>query len=175
MGHYFSIRRIDNYLLKDQPLFAAFGILLAFGPPLVLLLARKSVGELKTSAWLVTWGAFIAAGEHAIFSLLLSTRFAEGISIHARYHFFMAAIFTIIGVGAITLIAHTLLQEGRRSGWYAILAALILGGGFEFINGSNTFFHGIPPDSILVGLALYAYIFSWISALVIAYKPIFND
>ena len=164
-----------GYWSSGQLIGAAFGVSLAFGPVLALVLARKSVGPLKTAAWLVTWGALVIAGEHANFAITNSVRFADSITAHARYHFFMAAIYTIVGAGGLALVAHTLLSAGERVGWYAVLVALIFGGTFEVLSGATIFAHGLPPDSIPVGLALYAYFAAWGSALAIAYKPVFRS
>ena len=86
----------------------------------------------------------------------------------------MAANYAMVGAGAIVIISHTLLSSGSKMGWYAILAALIFGGGFEIAAGTTIVGHGLPPNSIPLGLALYGYMAAWGSALIISYNPIFK-
>ena len=47
------------------------------------------------------------------------------------------------------VIASTLLREGRRAGWYAILVALVIGGTFELVMGALWFDHGLPLFRLL--------------------------
>jgi hypothetical protein len=73
------------------------------------------------------------------------------------------------------------LREGRRAGWYAVLFALLFGGGFEIIAGAFFYSHGFPLYQVFTGVppqgfgweALYAYFIAWGAALLISYKPIF--
>jgi hypothetical protein len=92
----------------------------------IVFFTRKRLGELNASAWLVIWGAIIIATEHPLFAIAFSVPL-EGIAdelrtnpmpllSHARTHFFMAGIYTIIGLVLLCIIARTLLREGRRAG-----------------------------------------------------------
>ncbi len=101
---------------------------------------------------------------------------------HARLHFFMAGIYTIIGAVLLVVIARTLLKEGRRSGWYALLFALLVGAGFDLVMQGWWFQHGSPLYQWFGGESqgfgwefLYTYPVAWIAALVISYKPIFRN
>ncbi len=162
-----------DYWSSEQLILQLLVVALTFAPVLGLVFAHKSLGSLKSAAWLVTWGALVIVGEHGGIAIGLLAEEAKRVSDHARYHFFMAAIYTIIGVGATVLIAHTLLRAGKREGWLAVLAALIFGGSFEVFSGITIFAHGLPPDSIPLGLSLYGYIAAWGGALAVSFRPVF--
>jgi hypothetical protein len=98
---------------------------------------------------------------------------------HARIHFFMAGIYAIIGLILLVVIARTLLREGRRAGWYALLFAVVVGGGIELIMGGLWYPHGSPlyfQERPRLGgwLFLYVYLVAWVAALVLSYKPVFT-
>ena len=101
---------------------------------------------------------------------------------HARVHFFMAGIYTLVGFAMISVVAMTLLREGRKAGWYAILFSLLFGGGFEIIAGAFFYSHGFPLYEGLTGVPVqgfgwqyvYTYFLAWASALLISYRPIFR-
>ena len=153
--------------------------------------ARKRLGELNAAAWLVIWGAIIIATEHPLFAIAFSVPL-EGIAdelrthpmpllSHARTHFFMAGIYTIIGLVLLCIIARTLVREGRRAGWYAVLFALVLGGGSDIAIGALWYQHGSPLYTLFrehpIGFGwefLYTYFVAWIAALIISYRPIFT-
>lgn len=164
----------DDLLSPQHLTLAAFGIAAAYGPLVGLILARKVLGALNAAAWLVAWGAFVPGFEHAAFAISGSRALARvaGAGLHMRYHFFMAGVFTVIAAGMTVVVAFTLLREGRREGWFAVLSALLLGGLFEVSGAAGTLYHGFPP-SWPVGLVIYAYLFAWSSALVISYGPVF--
>jgi hypothetical protein len=90
-----------------------------------------------------------------------------------RYHFFMAGVFTIVAGIMIVVIAISQLRQGKCTGWYTLLVALLVGGSLELSGAAGTLFHGFPP-SWAMGLVIYAYPLAWTSALIIAYKPIFG-
>src|SRR5712692_335249 len=150
---------------------------------LALVLARNRLGSLNTASWLVILGALVIVAEHGQFALSFTRAPAPMLLLpHARLHFFMAGIYTIIGAVMLCVIARTLLKEGRRSGWYALLFALLVGAGFDLVMGGLWFQHGSPlyqwfgePIQGFGWEALYAYPVAWIAALLISYKPIFRD
>src|SRR5258708_37646648 len=122
----------------------------ALGPVLALIIARKRLGTLNAASWLVVWGSVIVAGEHGQFAISYSVPFISGegtmvLLPHARIHFFMAGIYTLLGVLMLGVIARTLLREGRPVGWYAILLTLLIGGSFDLLVGGLWFQHGSPP------------------------------
>lgn len=161
----------SNYWSSEPLIPQLLVLVLAYAPVLILVFARKSFGRLKTAAWLVTWGAMAMVGEHGGIGMALLAEQAYRLPDHARYHFFMAAIYTFIGAGALVVIAHTLLRAGKRAGWFAVFVAFIVGSIFEVFSGITTFAHGLPPDSIPLGLALYVYIIAWGCALAISFQP----
>ena len=76
------------------------------------------------------------------------------------------------------VIARTLLKEGRRIGWYALLFAVVVGGGIDLIMGGLWYQHGSPLYFTERPLGfgwqfLYVYLVSWIAALLLSHKPIF--
>lgn len=119
-------------------LFAFVGLLPAAGVVWIIA-TRHRRGSLESASWLVILGAAIFALEHAIFATTCSAEvwcpvpgtFFSGD--HVRLHFFMAGVYTVVGAGALIVIARTLLREGRRSGWFTVLAALGFAGTLELI------------------------------------------
>jgi len=151
-----------------------------------LIAFRKRLGTLNAASWLVIWGAVVIAGEHPSFAILYSLGLlsSEGPMIllpHAQVHFFMAGIYALVGLFLLSVIARTLLREGRRVGWFAVLFALIFGGGFELIAGSFLYSHGLPIYEVFTGVTtqgfgweyLYTYFVAWAAALALSYRPIF--
>ena len=156
----------------------------------IIVAARRRLGELNAASWLVIWGALILLTEHPQFAIAYSVGFADEllthpmtVTPHARTHFFMAGIYAIIGLVLLCVIARTLLREGRRVGWYSLLFALILGAGSDIAIGAlgtQWSQHGSPLYGLFgikpIGFGwefLYVYFVAWIAALVISYKPIF--
>jgi hypothetical protein len=157
-------------LLAQMAVIAA----LALAPILGLLLARKRLGALNVAAWLITYGAWIIAGEHTLVGLGEVANLPR-LPAHAHFHFLMGGIYTFVGAVLLGVVAWTLLRTGSRSGWYTILFALVVGGSMELWAASTIFPHGFPPQSIPLGLFLYAYIPAFACALAISYQPIFRS
>jgi hypothetical protein len=159
-----------------ETLAVALGMVMAYGPVIALILARKRLGALKTATALVLWGTLIPILEHASFAIYGSRTIGSvpGHGLHLHYHFFMAGIYTVVAGIMIAIVATTQLRQGKRTGWYAILAALLIGGGFELSGAAGTLFHGFQT-SWAMGLTIYAYPLAWASALVISYRPIFEN
>jgi hypothetical protein len=163
------------------------GAVVALAVVVVIVAARRRLGELNAASWLVIWGALILLTEHPQFAIAYAVGFADELlthpmtlTPHARIHFFMAGIYTIIGLVLLCVIARTLLREGRRAGWYSVLFALILGAGSDLVIGAQWFQHGPPLyrlfDIQSIGFGweiLYFYFVAWIAALVISYKSVF--
>lgn len=53
----------------------------------------------------------------------------------------MAGVYALLGLAAIIV---TLLRDGRKSGWFTLLAVLVLGGCAELVPGGIWFVHGSP-------------------------------
>lgn len=156
----------------------------------VLVLARKRLGELKTASWLVIWGAVILLTEHPQFAIAYAAQIIHPeaqafvfFNTHARIHFFMSGVYALIGLVLLGVIGYTLLREGRQAGWYALLFALIVGGSLDLIMGGLWYQHGSP---IYRGFGvehsdgfgwqfLYVYLIAWIAALVISFRSIFTN
>jgi hypothetical protein len=157
-------------------LIATLSLAGAVAPSLALILARKRLGALRAASWLVIWGVVVALGEHAMWAMRLAIH--EGwLNPHSRVHYFMAGVYAAIGGVLLGMIARTLLREGRRAGWFAVLFALLVGGTLELVMNGPTgllFQHGFSTTgSLPEGMALFGYPFAWLAALVIAFKPIF--
>ena len=87
---------------------------------------------------------------------------------HATVHYFMAGVYAAIAGVLLSVIALTLFREGRRSGWFAVLFALLVGGSLELaMNG--------PTGYLYHHIGLYGYVAAWLAALVIAYTPTFRQ
>jgi len=146
-------------------------------PTGILLLLRGRLGVLNTASWLVVYGVVIAMGEHAGWGIRLSLGdpFMEP---HARVHFFMAGVYAAVGGVLLCVLARTLLLEGRREGWFAVLFATLVGGTIEVVMNGPTgllFQHGLSSSqSLAAGTVLWGYLVAWLAALVIAYPPIFR-
>ncbi len=153
----------------------ALASIVVLAPTVALVVARKRLGVLKTASWLVIWGVFIAVGEHAMWAMRLAIH--EGwLNPHSRVHYFMAGVYAAIGGALLGLIARTLLWEGRRAGWFAVLFALLVGGTLEVVMNGPTgllFQHGFGPEPTPGGEAIFGYPLAWLAALAIGYKPIF--
>ena len=150
-----------------------------------LLVFRKQIGRLRAAALLVTLGA-VGLLEHPVFSIINALQIqplADQTLIppHAKIHFFMAGIYTLIALGLILFISWTGLLRGSRATWYAILGILIVGGGTELLAGGFIFQHGSPiyaPFGIpIMGFGwefLYLYLIAWPCALAVSFRPIFG-
>jgi hypothetical protein len=90
----------------------------------------------------------------------------------------MAGVYAAIGGLLLVVIAQTLLREGRQAGWWALLFVLLAGGTLELVmNGplGILFQHGLNPiESIPQGTVLFGYLFAWMAALVISWRPSFR-
>jgi hypothetical protein len=154
---------------------------------IVIIVTYPRRGLLNTASWLVVWGAAVLLTEHPLFAIGFSVPILDianemkttpmPLIPHARTHFFMAGVYTIIGLILLCVIARTLLREGRRVGWYSVLFALIVGGLSDLLIGAQWFQHGSPlyPNPIGVGWQfLYVYFIAWGAALIMSFKPIFR-
>ena len=115
-----------------------------------LIVFRKRLGALNAASWLVIWGSVVLFGEHPQFTLAYAAGviYPEAKQLvlipHARIHFFMAGIYAIIGLILLGVLARTLLREGRRTGWYALLFVIVVGGGIDLVMGGLWYQHGSP-------------------------------
>ena len=150
-----------------------------------LIIFRKRLGVLNAASWLVIWGSVVLFSEHPQFTLtyVAGVIWPEAQQLvlipHARIHFFMAGIYAILGLVLLGVIARTLLREGRRAGWYALLFAIVVGGGIDLVMGGFWYQHGSPLYLMEEPLGFgwqffYVYLVAWIAALVLAYQPIFR-
>ena len=147
-------------------------------PTLALVVARRRLGALKTASWLVIWGVVIAVSEHATWAMRLAVHERLWLNPHSVVHYFMAGAYTAIGGVFLGVIARTLLREGRRAGWYAVLFALLVGGTLEVVMNGPTgllFQHGFGPESTPGGEAIFGYPLAWLAGLAIGYRPIFGE
>jgi hypothetical protein len=135
-------------------------------PTAALLAFRRRIGLMNIAAGLVVWGAVAACGEHATWAMRLALHERVWLNPHSDVHYFMAGVYAAIAGVLLSVIALTLFRDGRRSGWFAVLLALLVGGSLELVmNG--------PTGRLYHHVGLYGYVFAWLAALVIAYKPTF--
>jgi FtsH-binding integral membrane protein len=153
----------DAYPLWLQ--VAALTVILA--PTLLLLSLRRRIGLMNTASALVIWGALAACSEHGMWAMRLAIHERAWSNPHSTVHYFMAGAYTAIAGFLLSVIALTLLRERRRSGWFAVLVAVVVGGSLELVmNG--------PTGRLYHHIGLYGYVAAWLAALVLAYKPIFR-
>lgn len=149
---------------------------------------RHRIGPLVAASRLVVFGASIFAIEHATFATTCAvdvgcpvpgTFFSHD---HVRLHMFMAGVYTAVAAGALIVVARTLLLNGRRIGWYTVLAALAVGGTLEVMLANIWFAHALAED-VTVGrrtfedlsfMFLFSYLLAWTAALVISYQTVFS-
>ncbi len=121
---------------------------------------------MNTAAALVIWGALAACSEHGMWAMRLAIHERSWSNPHSTVHYFMAGAYTAVAGVLLSVIALTLLREGRRSGWFAVLFALLVGGSLELaMNG--------PTGFLYHHIGLYGYVFAWLAALVLAFRPTF--
>jgi hypothetical protein len=151
----------------QEPLWlqvVALAVILA--PTITLLAFRRGIGLMNTAAALVIWGALAACSEHGMWAMRLAIHERSWSNPHSTVHYFMAGVYTAIAGVLLGVIALTLFRERRRSGWFAVLFALLAGGSLELVmNG--------PVGYLYQHVGLYGYLVAWAAALVIAYKPTF--
>ena len=86
---------------------------------------------------------------------------------HATVHYFMAGAYAAIAGVLLSVIALTLLREGRRAGWFTVLFVLLVGGTLELtMNG--------PTGYLYHHVGLYGYVAAWIAGLVLAREATFS-
>ena len=148
--------------------------IITLGPIVALIVARRKIGVLNAASWLVVWGSIFVIAEHTSFTI--QGTLESAVSSHLKFHMYMSAAYTAVGVLVLSIIAQTVLKRGQSPGWYALFAALLIGGGIDLILVTTVFPHGAPPPrSIPPGIALYTYHLAWLAALIISYKPIFGN
>ena len=157
---------------------AAASFVAAVAPSMAIVLSRRMLGPLRAASWLVIYGVVIAMGEHAMWAIRLSWHERRWLNPHSDVHYFMAGAYAAIGGVVLSVVACTLLRQGRRSGWYTVLFACLAGGSLELVMNGPTgilFRHGFSnADSLPQGTFLFGYLFAWLAALTISYLPIFR-
>jgi FtsH-binding integral membrane protein len=144
----------------------AVALAVVLAPTVAFIVFRRSIGVMNAAAGLVIWGAVAACSEHGSWAMRLSIHERLFANPHSTVHYFMAGVYAAIAGVLLSVIALTLLREGRRSGWFAVLFALLVGGALELVmNG--------PTGYLYHHVGLYGYPVAWAAALVIAYKPTF--
>lgn len=152
----------------EAPLWLqAVALAVILAPTVALLALRRRFGVMRTASALVIWGALAACGEHGYWAMRLAIHERGWAEPHASVHYFMAGVYTAIAGVLLSVIAFTLLREGRRSGWFTMLFVTLAGGSLELVmNG--------PTGWLYRHIGLYGYVVAWVSALVLAYRPTFK-
>jgi hypothetical protein len=143
-------------------------LIVVLTPTIAFVAFRRSIGVLNAAAGLVIWGALTACSEHGTWAMRLSIHERSWSNPHSTVHYFMAGVYAAVAGVLLSVIALTLFREGRRSGWFAVLFALVVGGSLELVmNG--------PTGSLYHHVGLYGYPVAWAAALAIAFKPTFRQ
>ncbi len=81
------------------------GAVVALAIIVIVVAARRHLSELNAASWLVIWGALVLLTEHPRFAIAYSMGFRDEplthpklLLPHPRTHFFMAGIYTVIGL-----------------------------------------------------------------------------
>ena len=144
----------------------AVALIVVLTPTIAFIAFRRSIGVMNAAAGLVIWGALLLVASTATGRCGSSIHERSWSDAHATVHYFMAGAYAAIAGVLLSVIALTLFREGRRSGWFAVLFALLVGGSLELVmNG--------PTGYLYHHIGLYGYPVAWAAALVIAYKPTF--
>ena len=141
-------------------------LIVVLTPTIAFIAFRRSIGVMNAAAGLVIWGAVVACSEHGMWAMRLSIHERLFANPHSTVHYFMAGVYAAIAGVLLSVIALTLFREGRRSGWFALLFALLVGGSLELAMTG-------PAGYLYHHIGLYGYPLAWAAALVIAYKPTF--
>lgn len=152
---------------------AGLAIMLVPVAALLVLAGRRVVGRADATTLLVAWGAFIVVIEHLYWGLGRGLESGSWVR-HEQLHLQMAAFYGAAALALMVVIAATLLREGRRAGWFALLAAFAIGMVGETVTAVTIGFHGDPAQFLSWGLALWAYPVAWVAALALSYRPVFR-
>jgi len=105
--------------------FGVVALAVILAPTVALLVGRRRIGTPNTAAALVIWGALAATGEHGTWAMRLAWHERDWLNPHSAGHYFMAGVYAAVAGVLLGVIAVTLLRERRRSGWFAVLFALL--------------------------------------------------
>jgi hypothetical protein len=158
------------HMYNDEPYplwIQAVALAVILAPTVALLVLRRRIGVMNTAAALVVWGAVAASGEHGMWAMRLAIHERSWSHPHSTVHYFMAGAYAGIAGVLLSVVALTLLREGRRSGWFTVLFVTLFGGSLELVmNG--------PTGRLYHHIGLYGYVAAWVAALAIAYAPTFT-
>jgi hypothetical protein len=99
-------------------------------PIIALIVARRWLGPLSASSWLVVYGVLVLLVEHAGFTFTYTLGLSQEGFIappHARVDVFMAAVYATVGMIAFAILVGRLQQTGGRLAWGFCLLPLWLG------------------------------------------------
>lgn len=136
-------------------------------PTIAFVAFRRTIGVMNAAAGLVIWGALTACSEHGFSAMRLAIHERSWTNPHSTVHYVIGGVYAAIAGVLLSVIALTLLREGRRRGWFAVLLALLVGGSLEVVmNG--------PRGYLYHHVGLYGYPVAWAAALALAFKPTFR-
>jgi hypothetical protein len=98
-------------------------LIVVLAPTIAFIAFRRSIGSMNAAAGLVIWGALTACSEHGYWAMRPSIHERLLANPHSTVHYFMAGVYAAIAGVLLSVIALTLLREGRGSGWFAVLFA----------------------------------------------------
>lgn len=151
-----------------------FGIAIA---PIVAVVLRVRVGRLSKldgAAFLVLWGLFIVAVEHATFG---SSGFGGfDLRTHTGFHYQMLAAYGMAAFALVAVVVAPLIRRGHQLGWYGLLILVLIGAGAEVVTAAVTAPHGIPQlaEGDSRGVFLWGYPVAWATSLIVSFRPVFH-
>jgi hypothetical protein len=166
----------EGYYLESAAKFAT-----AMLPIVALVVRRQRLGLLNSASWLVAYGALVAVGENAGWTFWYTLTYLPPDAViwtsHAQGHAFMAAVYAVIGMTLLVVMARSMLRKGSRLAWGMLLFALLVGGSVELIVHGPTGLiqpHTAPPNGVTGANLLFVYLFAWAAALIISWRPVFS-
>lgn len=156
---------------------AVYGALLA-SVALALVFVSRRVGRARAGAWLVTVGAVGSFGEDggllawlAIASPDVDPHGVAGVAHdHVRAHMLGGAAWALVATGLVVWLAHARMRRGDVGAWWAVLAALVVGGGSDIAAYLALYSHGFPVGAVggFGWPPVVASIVAWASGLALA-------
>ena len=150
----------------DTPLWLQAGSLAVILAPTVALLPSDAGSARRTPPPRLSSGVALQPAASTTWAMRLAIHERSWSNPHSTVHYFMAGAYAAIAGVLLTVIALTLLREGRRAGWFAVLFVTLVGGPELTMNG--------PTGHLYHHIGLYGYVVAWLAALTIAYSPTFS-
>ncbi|MDX1449506.1 MAG: hypothetical protein R3246_10650, partial [Acidimicrobiia bacterium] len=93
---------------------------------------------------------------------------------HTGFHFQMLAAYGLTAFALVGVVIAPLIRRGDPIGWFGLLVLLVIGVGAEVATAVVTTPHGVPPRWWSIGVGLWGYPVTWVTALVLSFGPTFR-